>query len=169
MTFDPNIHNRQSIRLKGYDYSKPGSYFITICVQNQKCIFGEIVEEKMVLNNFGNLISNCWLSLPKRFSRLILDQHIIMPNHLHGILNIEKNNLSKDTTATEIKNPLSNIIKCFKNETTVKINQLRKNDFNKLWQRNYYEHIIRDRDDLIFTRDYIINNPKNWKSDELYL
>ncbi len=87
-TYNPNIHHRKSIRLKGYDYSQAGLYFITICVQNRESLFGEIVNEKMILNDAGKMVQNEWLKLPNRFKNIELHEFIVMPNHFHAILEI---------------------------------------------------------------------------------
>jgi hypothetical protein len=91
MPFNPNIHNRQSIRLKGYDYSQPGWYFITICVQNRWCLFGNVIDGEMVLNDAGIMVENEWLKLPLRFSNIKLHEYVVMPNHFHSIIEIVGN------------------------------------------------------------------------------
>ena len=85
--FDPTIHHRRSIRLKGYDYSQAGLYFVTVCAQNMKCIFGDVVDEKMVLNEAGQMVECEWLALKERFG-IVLHEYVVMPNHFHGILEI---------------------------------------------------------------------------------
>jgi hypothetical protein len=86
MPYDPNIHHRKSIRLKGYDYSQAGMYFITLCVQDKLCLFGEVVNGEMVLNDAGRVAKACWLNIPEHFPNAILHEHIVMPNHVHGII-----------------------------------------------------------------------------------
>ena len=88
MPYDPNIHHRKSIRLKGYDYSQAGLYFITICVQDRKCLFGEIIDNEMILNDAGKISNECWLDIPKHFPNSVLHEHTIMPNHVHGIVEL---------------------------------------------------------------------------------
>ncbi len=94
--FNPEKHHRRSIRLKGYDYSQPGAYFITICTKNRKCLFGNIINGKMILNDAGHIAQNCWLEIPNHYSNVILDEFVIMPNHIHGIIiiNVGANNNS---------------------------------------------------------------------------
>jgi len=99
MAFNPNIHHRRSIRLKGYDYSQAGLYFITICTHNRKCLFGKIVgvenslqkiesPPKMILNDAGKIANECWLEIPKHFPNVVLHEHVVMPNHIHGIIEL---------------------------------------------------------------------------------
>jgi len=94
MSFNPNIHHRKSIRLKGYDYSQAGLYFITICVHDRKCLFGKIENDEMVLNDFGRIADECWLGIPKHFPNAVLHEHIVMPNHIHGIVELTQNDVS---------------------------------------------------------------------------
>ena len=88
--YNPNIHHRRSIRLKGYDYSKAGLYFITICVKDRECLFGEIVDGKMVSNDAGKIAEECWLEIPKHFPDSVFHEHIVMPNHVHGIVELKR-------------------------------------------------------------------------------
>jgi putative transposase len=88
MAYNSSIHHRRSIRLKGYDYSQAGLYFITICVQDRKCLFGKIANDEMILNNAGTIANECWLEIPKHFPNAVLHEHIVMPNHVHGIIEL---------------------------------------------------------------------------------
>ena len=165
------IKNRQSIRLKNYDYSKSGLYFVTICTENRECLFGDIVDGKMVLNDVGNMIQKLWNKITERFNMVELDEFVIMPNHIHGIVIIVGAGLvpargERATTrvAPTIIHTIGDIIGAFKSLTTheyitgVKYNEWKP--FNKrLWQRNYYEHIIRNENELIKIREYIKLNP----------
>ena len=92
--YNPNIHHRKSIRLKGYDYSQAGLYFITICVQDRKCLFGKIVDDEMILNDAGKIADECWLEIPKHFPNAVLHEHIVMPNHVHGIVELIQNDVA---------------------------------------------------------------------------
>ena len=94
MPYNKNIHHRRSIRLKGYDYSQAGLYFITICVQDRKCLFGKIVDGEMVLNDAGKMADECWMEIPKHFPNSVLHEHIVMPNHVHGIVELTQNNVA---------------------------------------------------------------------------
>jgi len=180
------IKNRLSIRLKNYDYSQQGLYFITICTQNRKCIFGEIIDGKMVLNEFGLIINKNWKKLINRF-HVQLDEYVTMPNHFHGIIGIKQRNPvgvsfmkpSSSFMKPEIKMAISKsnhhmglinqtptlglIIRYFKSKCTYEIHQ---NKFiYDVFQRNYYEHIIRNENNLHKIRIYISKNPTTWERD----
>ena len=150
--YDPKIHHRQSIRLKEFDYSLAGAYFITICTYQKECLFGEIANGKMEKNQFGKTLEFTQLDLPNHLSNIILDEFVIMPNHFHGIVMISSiepvglgNNqcsLSKPT----VGNPttLSKIVHNLKSKTTRRINLQRNTSGLPIYQKNYYEHVIRD-------------------------
>lgn len=172
MKYDPKKHHRRSIRLKGYDYSQAGAYFVTIDVQNGECLFGEIVNGEMILNEAGKMIDEQWNALRERFPNADLDVYQIMPDHFHGIIvilgmpvmalpDVEEAALRKLPT-------LGDMIGAFKSITTheyiLGVGNKNWPRFSKrLWQRNYYEHIIRDEKDLDRIRNYIQANPANWK------
>ena len=168
MTFDNELHDRNSIRLKNYDYSKAGCYFITICTQNKLKLFGTVEKCNIVLNNAGQMVEKIWQELPNQFSNIQLHEFVIMPNHFHGIFEINKTiNLGEKKT-------VSDIVGAFKSLTTnAFICGVKQNNWQafegKVWQRNFYEHIIRDRQDYLNTVDYILNNSKNWLEDECFL
>jgi REP element-mobilizing transposase RayT len=186
MKFDPQKHHRRSIRLKEYDYSQAGAYYVTIDVQNRECLFGEIVDYEMILNEAGKMIDEQWNALLERFPDIELDVYQVMPNHFHGIVVIigaplvgvpvlETNNISENRAGTSpapTKNPtLGDIIGAFKSITTHEYilgvdNKNWPQFYKRLWQRNYYEHVIRDEADLNRIRDYIQSNPANWDEDE---
>jgi putative transposase len=154
-------YHRQSIRLKNYDYSKPGAYFITICIHGRMNLLGDIVDKIIYLNPAGEMIKDHWQSLPERYPFVELDTFVVMPNHVHGIILFDNNN-------NLIK--LGDVIGSFKSITTnAYISGIKNNDWTpfwkKLWQRNYYEHIIRNYEDMDHIRKYIIYNPLNWKYD----
>jgi REP element-mobilizing transposase RayT len=163
--YDPDIHHRQSIRLKGFDYSIPGAYFVSIVTENRVCIFGDVINDQMILNDSGEIVKQVWLDLPKRYPMLDLDIYVVMPNHIHGIsCIIERDNLSeqdKDKNTT-----LGKIIRAFKSISAINVNRYLKRQGQPLWQRNYYDHIIRDEVDLNIRRQYIIDNPARWDKDE---
>jgi REP element-mobilizing transposase RayT len=177
----PNIHHRKSIRLQGYDYSKSGLYFITICVQDRKCLFGNIVKEynddPMVLNDAGKIANECWLEIPKHFPNAILHEHIIMPNHVHGIIELVKN----DDVGVQNFEPLHQPVNKFQKIIPHSIGSIvrgykigvtkwfRSNtDIEFVWQRNFYENIIRTEKSYQRIREYIINNAKNWHEDKFF-
>jgi REP element-mobilizing transposase RayT len=161
----------------------PGHYFVTICTHNKMNIFGEIIGGKMVLTQNGCFIEQCWLDIPKHYPNVKLDAFVVMPNHAHGILIIGCNNDGRrggvtpplhktfnesnvDRRGQHIRQPtLGQIIGYFKYQSTKQINALRGTPTNPVWQRNYYEHIIRNETALDKIRKYIINNPANWETD----
>ncbi len=165
-------YGRRSIRLPGYDYSQSGLYFITICTINKICLFGNIVNGIVYPNKYGEIVKKCWIWLAIQYPYVNLDFWVLMPDHLHGIINIKHQHLSFDrrggsrtapTTSDIIKSkPLGRLIGAFKTVSTKKINQIRNTPGSKLWQRGYYERIIRDQNALRSIRRYIINNPLNW-------
>ncbi|MEP7134995.1 MAG: transposase [Chloroflexota bacterium] len=168
MKFDPQKHHRRSIRLKDYDYSQTGAYYVTIDVQNRECLFGEIVDDEMVLNEAGKMIEEQWLALVERFPCIELDVYQIMPNHFHGIIVFVRATL---VVARENAPTLGDIVGAFKSITTHAYiqgvdNQHWSRFYKQLWQRNYYEHVVRDEADLNRIRDYIQSNPANWDEDE---
>lgn len=180
--YNPKLHHRRSIRLKGYDYSKAGLYFITICVQNRLHLFGHIENAIMHSNDVGLMIGNEWLALCDRYPNIALHEWVIMPNHFHAILEIlddvqmspvldDTQNNHKDTPPH--KNPtLGQMLGAFKSITTVEyIKGVKEHNWlpfdNKLWQRNYWENIIRNEYDNERIATYIINNPKKWDEDRL--
>ena len=147
--YNPYVHNRKSIRLKGYNYSQPGLYFITICCQDRICHFGHIDNGKMILNEFGTITYNEWLKTPKLRPNVELGEFVIMPNHIHGIIRLlgrgELNSPHKDVCDTSLQSPsqtIGAIVRGYKSSVTKQFGLLGFD--GKLWQRNYYEHIIRD-------------------------
>jgi putative transposase len=165
MTYDPDKHHRRSIRLKGFDYSRSAVYFVTICIQNRECLFGKISQNQTFLNDAGEMVSAEWLALPSRFPSVSLDEFIVMPNHFHGIIYI-----SPDF----VDNPnLGKIIGAFKSIVNNNyINGVNSQDWKpfkkRLWQRNYYEHIVRDDSALQKIQQYIRDNPVTWQTDSLH-
>jgi REP element-mobilizing transposase RayT len=179
-------HNRRSIRLHKYNYAQPGAYFVTICVHNRKRnLFGDVVNRKMVLNDAGKYAFKCWMEIPIHFPNAELDQFSVMPNHIHGIIclsdrrgtacraPIHDDGLNSGTACRaptgmieQFGKPtigtIPTIIRSFKSATSKYIHQ---SDRSFKWQRNYYEHIIRDTTSLFFIRKYIRENSLNWDID----
>lgn len=183
MMYDPQIHHRRSIRVRGFDYASRNAYFVTICVAKRRCIFGTIRDSKPVLSLYGKIVSACWDDLPNHYPHIELDEFVVMPNHVHGILRIvgagfkpapTENLLMPCANARAGLKPaptehgLAEVVRAFKTFSARRINALRKTQGVALWQRNYYEHIVRHVEDLKHVRDYIIANPGNWESDEMY-
>ena len=197
---------RRSVRLQSYDYSQSGFYFVTICTQDQKCMFGEIVNDEMYLNGAGSIAQSTWSTLPERFPHVELDQSVVMPNHVHGIvvlagytsmrrgdiytakvperfmhakgkvyqdhttnMALQHSRINQVHTADAVNRvpTLGEIIRTFKGAATYRIRSEGKRDF--AWLGRYYEHIIRNDDDLDRIRQYIVNNPARWTEDHLYM
>lgn len=214
--YNPEIHNRRSIRLKGYDYSQSGLYFITMCCHKRVCLFGEIVIDpknqlpKMVLNDAGKIANKCWMEIPKHFPNVILHEYVIMPNHVHGIIEITQNvgaktvddNESVGTKTVGAKNisplprqrspineqhgifnranfdspiqpprspskTIGSIVRGFK----IGVTKWMRNNTNvhDVWQRNYYDHIIRNEQSYHNITEYIKNNPVKWADDKFFV
>lgn len=171
---------RKSIRLPDYDYSQPGAYFVTICVQDQRCLFGHILKGIIQLNDAGRMVGGSWNKLSERFPGIKLDEYVIMPNHFHGIVHIVgaplvgariENGNTHSRAGTSPAPTLGQIVGAFKSITTKKymegVRQFGWKSFHpKLWHRNYYEHIIRSESKLNQIRQYIQNNPAQWDRDE---
>ena len=183
MKYNPKIHHRKSIRLKGYDYSQAGLYFITICIQNRECLLGKITDSVMALNNASKMVKKWYYELENKFLDIKCHAMIIMPNHFHCIVenvgadlrvcpNICPNVCPNNTTGEHIGSPLRSIVQWFKTMTTneyirgVKNNGWQRFD-GKLWQRNYWDHIIRNENEYQRIAQYIINNPIKWGQDKL--
>jgi REP element-mobilizing transposase RayT len=171
MNFNPKIHQRKSIRMKGFDYTQPGYYFVTICCQNKECLFGDIINGQLMLNIAGEMIKQVWVETLTGFSNTRLQNHIIMPNHFHGIIQIVGAESISAQSGESADIPV--VIQSFKRNTTIKyINMVKRKllpSFNKrIWQRNYWEHIIRNEESYKVIVDYIENNSANWLQDKLY-
>ncbi len=190
LKYNPNIGHRRSIRLKGYDYSQAGLYFITICCHDRACLFGEIVgaenneSPKMALNDAGKIANQCWMEIPKHFPNSVLHEHIVMPNHVHGIIELisepvgaenfppNKNRMNDVNGANDyspLRSPsktIGSIVRGFKIGVT---KWFRNNaDHKTIWQRNYHEHIIRNEQSYQAIAEYIVNNPLKWEDDKFY-
>lgn len=173
MKYNPDIHHRRSVRLKDYDYSQEGAYFVTICTWNKDHVFGEIDSGNMSLNEYGEIVNQEWLRTGIIRTNVKTDHFIIMPNHFHGILIVSddcRGTLQRAPTLEQFGKPVSNsiptIVRLFKSTTTKQINQIRNSPGDPVWQRNYYEHIIRGEPELHNIREYIVNNPLNWERDD---
>jgi REP element-mobilizing transposase RayT len=213
-----NIHHRHSIRLKGYDYSQAGLYFITICTKDRECLFGEIVDGKMILNDSGKIADECWLEIPKHFPNTVLHEHIVMPNHVHGIIELikigspnvgvqnfqpQRNEFQKiipHSIGSIVRGFKTGVTKWFRNNSvgvqnfeplqspneslssngvqniepqrppneSLSLNGVQNIEPQQIWQRNYYEHIIKNEQSFQHIADYIIKNPENWNKDDFF-
>ncbi len=181
--------------MKHYDYSRAGLYFITICTQNRKCFFGNIQNGKMILNDAGKMIEKLWQDIKNDFSNIVLHEYVIMPNHLHGIIEITvgadsisaqstqigsklpidinmKSSTRADMESAPTKTNIPAIIQSFKRHTTIRYIQMVKENIlppfhKKIWQRNYWEHVIRNEQSYLEISEYIQNNPAKWSIDKL--
>ena len=167
MRYDPEKHHRRSIRLQGYDYSRAGAYFVTLCTQNRECLFGDVVDGETRLNPVGQIAGDAWKWLASQYDYVELDEWVIMPNHLHGIIIISDGRGGSRTAPT--RKPIGRLVGAFKTVSTKHINKLRNTPGEKLWQRNYWEHIVRNEPELKRIREYIRNNPSQWEMDQLYV
>ena len=214
MAYNPRKHHRRSIRLKGYDYTAPGAYFVTICTHDHVCTFGEVVEGDMRLNAYGRVVDTYWSRIPRHFPHVTLDAWVVMPNHIHGIIvitdapspvdkrgrricrgeailestpvmrhDLEPQPSSNSTGYTGIASPLQSqptrphgvpsgslgaIVGNFKSITNRRINRMRHTPGGRVWQRNYWDHIIRNDRAYQRIRQYIENNPALWEEDQLH-
>lgn len=155
MPFDPDRHHRHSMRLPNYDYTQPGTYYLTLCTHQRACLFGEILDGVMNLNPFGTIVTEDWAHLPKHHPHLALDVFVVMPNHLHGILVLCEENTRS----------ISDIMRGFKSFSARRINRLRQLNGVAVWQTAFYDHVVRDESDLARIREYIVNNPARWAED----
>ena len=167
MKYNPDIHHRRSVRLKGYNYSRAGLYFITICTQNRLCLFGDIQNGEMTLNEGGKAAEACMLAIPDHYTHVRLHQSVVMPNHIHCIIEITPG--APTTTSQSIRGTsktVGSIVRGFKIGVT---KWFRENtDIHTVWQRNYHDHIIRDEKSYDQISEYTLNNPLKWRDDRYY-
>ncbi len=219
--YNPAIHHRRSIRLPGYDYTRPGAYFVTLCVQDRRCVLGEIRRGAMVFSEWGRIVAQTWTWLRDQYPYVALDVWVVMPNHFHGIIvltdDVRGMGASVAGVGTSVagvgaffarvgasvvdvgasvagvgasvvdvgarrdaplrydapqpdappikRKPLGQLIGAFKTVSTKHINAMQGTPGTRFWQRDYYEHIVRDERDLERIRRYIINNPRRWQED----
>ena len=155
--------NRKANRYKGYNYSSPGYYFVTICTKDRLSFFGKIEDGKMILNEYGEIVKKCWLEIPEHFSRIKIEEFVIMPNHFHGIIIIDdfvENRHAcslRDVNENRQHQKLPVIIGSFKSAVTKIIHRKYESSFQ--WQKSYYDHIIRNESSLNNIRQYIRQNP----------
>jgi REP element-mobilizing transposase RayT len=195
MKYNPYVHHRHSIRLKDYDYSQAGAYFVTICAWQRECLFGAIVDGEMVLNDVGRIVADEWEKTATIRKNVELEVFGIMPNHFHGIILLydfvgatpvarpvgitnnvgyciktENNVKTRATHRVAPTGPMVGsigaIMAQFKSITTKRINIIRTNPGCPVWQKNYYERVIRDESELSRAREYIVNNPMKWELDK---
>ena len=199
-THNPDIHNRRSIRLKFYDYTQAGAYFVTICTHDRECLFGFIGNSEMVLNEYGRIVDFTWNDLVNHNINIGFGEYVIMPNHFHGIIVINPVGVgSKPTHSKPVRNSneavgagskpalvdgaglpraglepaptnhgLPEIVRQFKTFSARRINEMRHSPGVPVWQRNYYEHVIRNEADYNRIAEYVAINPRKWLEDTLH-
>ena len=187
MPYNPSLYHRRSIRLKGYDYSQEGLYFVTICCHNRECLFGKIVDGEMILKDAGKIADDCWQEIPKHFPNAILHEYVVKPNHILGIVQfVGANQYSPNDNSPKIDDnddmirakDFSPLRRCSPSKTIGSIVRgykigvtkwMRQNtDVYDVWQRNYYEHIIRNEQSLKYIIAYIVDNPNKWNVDKYF-
>lgn len=173
MSNDSFKHNRRSIRLRDYDYTLAGAYFVTIVTKDRECLFGDVADDEMQMNAIGEIVVEEWLRSSQIRKEIELDEYIVMPNHLHGIVVIMSNDDEKAHHRAPLQATLRRPARClgslvagFKAATAKRINEYRHIPGAPVWQRNYYEHVIRGEKTLNAIREYIAGNPANWARDE---
>jgi REP element-mobilizing transposase RayT len=198
MKYDPKKHHRRSIRLQEFDYTSPGWYFVTICTDHRDCVFGDVVDGEMKLNDAGLMVERVWCELPDHYQGVDIDEHVVMPNHFHGIIvltdsiwaglracpdgsvpqqgdsgdphGVAKANTGQPQGVVPTRLSLPDVVHRFKTMTTTKyISGVKQHNWpqfpRKLWQRNYFERVVRNERELQRIREYIINNPLKWAED----
>jgi len=172
MKSDLQEHHRHSLRLQGYDYAQEGAYFVTVCTRGKECVFGGVVDGEMQLSEIGKVIEECWRAIPRHFPNVTSDVFVVMPNHVHGILMITgtgRGTACRAPTTERFSHPVANslptVIRSFKSVVTRRVGKLHNALGISLWQRNYYEHIIRSEESLEEIRRYIAENPFRWAND----
>ncbi len=172
----PGLPDRRSVRMRTYDYATAGIYFVTVCTHGKRCVLGRVTNDRVVLSRIGAIVDECWRAIPEHFAGVELHEFVVMPNHLHGLIILPEAPRAqhavplrnKDVLAPERSfgamrpGELSAIVRSFKSACTKRVNRLRRTSGRTLWQRGYYEHVVRDADDLEQLQRYIIENPLSW-------
>ena len=167
---DNNFRHR-SVRIHGFDYSQPGAYFITICAWQKTLLFGEITKGIVSLSKVGDIARQELEQLPHKFSKIHLDTFVVMPNHIHALITISANDTIIPTAYTEAfshpqQGSIPTIARAYKASVTRRAAMLRDNPVSEVWQRNYYEHVVRNENEKERIYEYIISNPDQWDSDD---
>ena len=173
---DGSMIRRTSNRLKGWDYASVSAYFVTLVVKDRACIFGDVIDGEMWPSPIGSVIDESWLWLGEQYDHLKLDAYIVMPNHLHGIVMIDEDDEAlnigiENAVAIQSKpipkkrKPLGRLIGAFKTVSTKRINELNSTPGASIWQRGFYDRIIRNEQELESVREYILGNPAKWDED----
>jgi putative transposase len=178
--YDPYVHRRRSIRLPDFDYSQGLGIFVTICTYAREPLFGEVIDERVELSDYGRIVDDCWSGTPGHFPNASLDEYCIMPNHVHLILYLLDNGHPSPgdiefagpddlRSARLLPSSLGAILGSFKSIVARRINAARATPGSPVWQRNYYEHVIRDDRDLQRIREYVASNAAKWQDDEYHV
>ena len=171
MSLYKNRYRIESARLKNWNYSANGYYFITICTKNRKQLFGEIKNNEMKLSKIGGIVLHEWIESFEIRTELFCDSFVIMPDHIHGVLRIKNPFVDKhapvETYAVlslrgHIPKSISSFVAGFKSHATKKINEYRNTPGGLIWQPRFHDHVIRNKGELNRIQNYIKNNPSNW-------
>lgn len=160
-----NSRRRHSLRLRRFDYGHPGSYFVTICTYQRQCLFGRIVDGRMQVSEAGQHVLNSWHALPDHFTGVERDEYVLMPNHIHGVVRIVDLGGARHASPLRQGVALGVVIGAFKSAAARRIRSAVGADVQRIWQRGYYEHVIRSERSLQAIREYIRNNPMQWALD----
>ena len=160
------VRRRKEMRLEQYDYSLPGVYFLTFCVKNHRLLFGTVTDGAVHLSAAGKMVKDTWEGMTRHYRYVALDDFVVMPNHFHGLLVINGDPGLQPTIPEKIQ-PLGQLVAEFKSLTTKRINKARETPGQPLWQRNYWDRVIRNEKELNRIREYILTNPSRWEVDRL--
>lgn len=170
MNSDTSLPHHKSLRIPEFDYSQRGAYFVTIVTQDRKPLFGRIIDAEMDLDDVGKMVKEVWMAIPDHFPNVELGEFVIMPNHVHGITSITVAATHASPLPRISKGPMPGsigaIIGSFKSAAAKRYREIRCNHENRLWQQNFYEHVIRNERDYKAIYDYILPNPINWEKNE---
>ena len=169
--------HRRSIRLKGFDYRWPGAYFVTICTFHKRCVFGAILESGVRLSPEGKVAQQAWVDIPKHFPHAEAGPFVIMPNHVHGIIILNALPAGRRGTACRaptsfgrpVAGSLSTIVRSYKSAVTRTVHLRRPFSTPPLWQRGFYERVVRGEEDLRRIAEYLEENPRRWAEDEYFV
>ena len=165
------VPQRRSARLPAFDYTRPGAYFVTVCTHERRCVFGRVQDRGVLLSKGGQIVEEEWLRTAEKRPYVMLDSHVIMPNHVHGVIIIQEHARPSSLTrsAGPTRHSLSSIVGGFKAAASRRIALLSDISRPTLWQRGYHEHVVRNDDDLRSIREYIANNPARWRQGQASL
>jgi REP element-mobilizing transposase RayT len=161
------LRRRRTSRYPGYDYASSGAYFVTVVAQDRTCLFGAVTGDVMHPNDAGCAVLRCWQELPGRFPSVNLDEFVVMPNHVHGIIWLTEISALHDQGAASSAPTLGRVMRAFKSMSAIEVNRLMGRR-GRLWQRGYYERVVRSDGELRDVRNYILQNPARWPTDVEY-